>query len=114
MIRINENIEVTGFDPGSNEVLFVNKVNSPKEAIELWFKKGKQYPTCVSIDPQSDKEAREILQWAVDNESTIRSWCSQYNAPYGFDYMMNGIKKQLGKSKILGFSYDMLYPFDMG
>ena len=90
------------------------ELDTPKTALEEWFKLNKKHPTCTSLQPQTNDDAREVLIWASKNRDIIKSWTTRYNCHYKIDYLLKFIDDGLNKEKLISWEYDELFPFCMG
>lgn len=90
------------------------ELGTPKTALEEWFKLNKKHPTCTSLRPQTNEDAREVLKWASNNKDEIKAWATRYDCHYKIEYLLKSIDDGLNKEKLISWEYDELFPFCMG
>lgn len=71
---------------------FRRTTDDPKEALDLWFKYGRKFPSDIAILVSSDKDAKDL--YAVCDEDFITKLYYQYSIPYKLDWLLDQIKKQ--------------------
>lgn len=89
-------------------------VDNAADAIKLWFKMGKKYPSCVSIFAKDNSLAQELLEWVVDNYDKFSNMYNTYNTPYKFDYLYNFCINHKDDTNLLQWDGDQVPPFCAG
>lgn len=87
----------------------------PEKAILAWCRIGQEYPTCASIQADSEKSAFSLLKWADKNADKVRAYLDRYKSPYKPDYILDSVSGYVrnGKSSIQ-WDYDIVSPFSFG
>ena len=88
---------------------------SPEGAILKWCKLSKKYPTCVTIQPETEEDGMELLKWANMHSDKLEAYMVQHKNPYKFDWIKEQITSQVARGKTsMQWNYDQLFPFCMG
>jgi len=89
------------------------RTNSPEEAVFAWFKLESMYPMDAAIYTNRDAYARELCQWAVDNEATFRKMYNRVDCHYDYEYLLRGAMEYANKTQIREYE-DQIFPFCYG
>lgn len=84
-------------------------------AVEKWFEFSKEYPTCTSLQPQTQEDGTALLKWALLNFEKLEVWAKEYKCPYKMGWFKETLTAQVNNNKCsMQWEYDELYPFSMG
>lgn len=89
--------------------------DNPAKAIEDWYKKSVDNPTCVAICAESIEAAQLLIDFAYSHRDLIEEWHSTYKVCYKLQWMLDQIEKKHNDrcSGFLGY-LDQVHPFSMG
>ena len=91
------------------------KTKNPEEAIIKWCELSQTYPTCVSIQADSEETGIKLLKWAGLNRDKMDYYLSIYRCPYKPEWVMDQITSQINNNKTsMQWAFDELFPFCMG
>lgn len=87
----------------------------PENAIIKWCRYQEKYPTCVSIQPETNEDGIALLKWADLNFEKVEVYMKEHKCPYKTGWIREQVKSQIAKGKSsMQWEYDQLFPFCMG
>ena len=112
---MNERYIISATESPFGEIADVARFDSAEEAIIKWCELTQIYPTCVSLQAQTDDDARALMQWAFLNDDKMKAYLSKYNVPYKANWFMGQIRSKLSNGgQLIQWGYDEVYPFCKG
>lgn len=112
--------EVYYYDPCTGESDSLCDTDSPKVAIEGFFKSQADYPSCVAIMADRYLDADILIEWAHFNRDTvIEIYNNSKRKVYKLEYILEAIENayNIKKYKIEDATklyMDQVHPFDLG
>ena len=106
---------VSATDPFDGPLACDKVEYDPENAIIAWCAMGEKYPTCASIQADTEEAAFKLLTWAKTNFERVEVYMTEHKCPYKTEWIKEMVEAQAenGKSS-MQWKYDQVFPFCMG